>query len=94
MGVLFLEEEGVDHRAGGVVYCDQQRKRCEACNAVIGSKTSWRPRGAVPFTRFANGRRRISFRWVAFVVLRMVVFESLHISPESDSGLRWSITGY
>ena len=71
-GVLLLAEEGVDHRAGGVVYCDQQRKRCEACNAGKGSKTSWRPRGAVPFTRFANGRRRISFRWVAFVVLRMV----------------------
>ena len=27
MGVLLLAEEGVDHRAGGIVHCDQQRER-------------------------------------------------------------------
>ena len=27
VGVLLLAEEGVDHRAGGIVHCDQQRER-------------------------------------------------------------------
>ena len=27
MGVLLLAEEGVDHRTGGIVHCDQQRER-------------------------------------------------------------------
>ena len=27
MGVLLLAEEGVDHDAGGIVDCDQQRER-------------------------------------------------------------------
>ena len=26
MGVLLLAEEGVDHRTGGIVHCDQQRE--------------------------------------------------------------------
>ena len=27
VGVLLLAEEGVDHRTGGIVHCDQQRER-------------------------------------------------------------------
>ena len=54
VGVLLLAEEGVDHRAGGIVHCDQQRERWNPVPQATGDDC--RPSGsAFPAGAFAGG---------------------------------------
>ena len=96
VSVLLLAEEGVDHRTGGIVHCDQQRER----RRLVPSHGWWLPSIWISMpsrgmrwrrTRWQGGRLRRGLLSPALTRMRGRVDMAYAYKPLHDPGLPHSI---